>query len=152
PNPCETFSLRQANAGGKSRDGQGGVVGIDKQRGRSIQSKGSPSREEELLSDHVFSLFGRTITITGYEQFLTILLVVVIATAWAVQQFRRKRMVFLQRSPLSDQLLIELARIADALDRIADRPADHMIASVNSRAEESRAIPLSMFGRERPLG
>src|SRR2546429_9325741 len=39
----------------------------------------SPSREEQLLSDHIFHLFGRTITITGKEEFLAIVVLVVAA-------------------------------------------------------------------------
>jgi len=105
-----------------------------------------------LLSDHVFNFFGRTMTITSHEQLITILLAVIMATTWAVQQFRRRRTVVLQRSVVTDQLAIELARIADALDRIANRPADQLIAAVNKNTEESRGIPLSMFGRERPQG
>src|SRR2546429_8968477 len=46
----------------------------------------SPSREEQLLSDHIFHLFGRTITITGKEEFLAIVVLVVAVAAWAVQQ------------------------------------------------------------------
>jgi hypothetical protein len=112
----------------------------------------SPSREDNLLSDHVISFFGRTITITSYEQFLTVLIVSIIVTAWAVQQFRRKRTIVVHRSAVSDQVLYELSRIADALERIANRPADQVIAAANLKAEESRSIPFSMFGRERPQG
>src|SRR5258708_39489275 len=110
----------------------------------------NPSREEKLLSDHVFSFFGRTITITSHEQFLAILVLAVAATAWAVQQFRRRRTVVVQRSAVSDQVVYELSRIADALDRIANRPADQVIAAASSRqTEESTGgrIPLSLFGR-----
>jgi hypothetical protein len=109
----------------------------------------SPSREEHLLSDHVFHFFGRTITITGREEFLAIMVLVVAATAWAVQQFRRRRAVVLQRSAVSDQLVYELSRIADALDRISNRPVDQYIAAPNRETDESTGgrIPLSMFGR-----
>ncbi len=103
-----------------------------------------------MLSDHVFSFFGRTITITSHEELLAIIVMVVVATAWAVQQFRRRRSIVLQRSVVSDQLVYELSRIADALDRISNRPADQVIAAASSRqAEESTGgrIPLSMFGR-----
>ncbi len=102
-----------------------------------------------MLSDHVFHFFGRTITITGYEQFLAIVVLAIAATAWAVQQFRRRRSVVVQRSAVSDQLVYELSRIADALDRIANRPVDQVIASASSRqAEEPTGrIPYSMFGR-----
>jgi hypothetical protein len=102
-----------------------------------------------LLSDHIYHLFGRAITITSHEQLLAILLVTIAATAWAVQQFRRRRAVVLQRSAVSDQMLYELARIADALDRISNRPVDRYIAPSNSEENESTGgrIPLSMFGR-----
>ncbi len=102
-----------------------------------------------MLSDHVYHFFGRAITITSHEQFLAILLLVAAATAWAVQQFRRKRAVVLQRSTVSDQMLYELARIADALDRISNRHVDHYIAASSKETDESTGgrIPLSMFGR-----
>jgi hypothetical protein len=102
-----------------------------------------------LLSDHVYHLFGRAITITSHEQLLAIILLVAAATAWAVLQFRRRRAVVLQRSAVSDQMLYELARIADALDRISNRPLDQYLAPSNRETEESTGgrIPLSMFGR-----
>ena len=103
-----------------------------------------------MLSDHVLHFFSRTITITGHEQFLAILLLVIAATAWAVQQFRRKRSVVLQRSAVSDQVVYELSRIADALDRIANRPVDQVIAAASSKQTEDSTggrIPLSLFGR-----
>jgi hypothetical protein len=111
----------------------------------------SPSREEKLLSDHVISIFGRTITITSQEELLAIVAIAVLATAWAVQLFRRKRTVVVQRSAVSDQLLYELSRIADALERIANRPADEAIAAASRRLTE-KSHPLSIFGRERPQG
>jgi hypothetical protein len=110
----------------------------------------SPSREEKVLSDHVFSVFGRTLTITSYEQIVTGSIVLIAVTVWAVQQFRRRRTVVVQRSLVSDQVVYELSRIADALDRISNRPVDQVIAAASSRqTEESTGgrIPLSLFGR-----
>jgi len=107
-----------------------------------------PSREEHLLSDHVFHLFGRSVTITGNEQFLAVVILVIAATAWAVQQFRRRRAVVVQRSAVSDQVVYELSRVADALERIANRPADQYITAASDRqTEEPGRISLSMFGR-----
>jgi hypothetical protein len=103
-----------------------------------------------LLSDHIFFFFGRTFTITRYEQLVAGAILCIIATAWAVQQFRRKRVIVVQRSAVSDQLLFELSRIADSLEIIANRPADQIIAAANQKDEESRTIPYSIFGRERP--
>jgi hypothetical protein len=128
------------------------TIAREKASNNVVAIQSSPSREEKLLSDHVFHFFSRTITITTNEQFLAILVFVAVLTAWAVQQFRRRRSVVVQRSTVSDQLVYELSRIADALDRIANRPADQLIAAANARAEESRTIPLSIFGRERPQG
>jgi hypothetical protein len=111
----------------------------------------SPSREENLLSDHVYHFFGRSVTITGGEKLMAIIVVVAAVTAWAVQQFRRRRAVVLQRSTVSDQLVYELSRIADALDRISNRPVDPFIAAPNRETERDEStggrIPLSMFGR-----
>ena len=104
-----------------------------------------------MLSDHVFHFFGRTITITGREELVAILVLVVAATVWAVQQFRRRRAVVLERSIVSDQLVYELSRIADALDRISNRPVDPFIAAPSKEREKDEStggrIPLSMFGR-----
>jgi len=103
-----------------------------------------------LLSDHVFSFFGRTLTITSNEQLIAFAVVLIAVTAWAVQQFRRRRSVVLQKSAVSDQVVSELSRIADALERIANRPADQAIAAASSRQTEDSTggrIPLSMFGR-----
>lgn len=103
-----------------------------------------------MLSDHVFHFFGRTVTITGRELFLAILVLAIAATAWAIQQFRRRRVVVLHRSPVTDQLAYELSRIADALDRIANRPVDQFIGTASGRQqpeESTGRIPYSMFGR-----
>ena len=102
-----------------------------------------------MLSDHIFSFFGRTVTLTGREELLAIIVLVVAATAWALQQFRRRRSIVLQRSAVSDQFVYELSRIADALERIANRPVDQVLASSSRQTEESTGgrIPLSMFGR-----
>ena len=103
-----------------------------------------------MLSDHVFHLLGRSITFTSQEQFAVVLVVAIGVTAWVIQQFRRRRVVVVDRSAVSDQLVYELSRIADSLDRIANRPMDQVIDSAGLNVEESRNIPFSMFGRERP--
>jgi hypothetical protein len=102
-----------------------------------------------VLSDYPVHLFGRTITITGHEQFLALVFIIVAATTWCVLQFRRRRAVIVQRSVVSDQVVYELSRIADALDRIASRPLDQVIPTPGYKEEEPRTMPFSMFGRER---
>ncbi|PYT75312.1 MAG: hypothetical protein DMG39_00145 [Acidobacteria bacterium] len=80
-----------------------------------------------MLSDYPFHFLGRTITITGREQFLAFVFLFVAAVTWGVLQVRRRRAVVLQRSAVSDQIVYELSRIADALDRLAGRSLDQKI-------------------------
>ena len=107
-----------------------------------------------MLSDYPFHFFGRTINITGQEQFLALVFVLVAVATWGALQFRRRRAVVLQRSVVTDQMVYELSRIADALDRLANR-TDQSIHNTISAAtggfkeEEPRTMPFSMFGRER---
>lgn len=109
---------------------------------------------KKVLSDYPFHLFGRTINITGQEQFLAVVFIVVAVATWGVLQFRRRRAVVLQRSAVTDQMVYELSRIADALDRLATRPLDQTIhhsplQSTSFKEDEPRTMPFSMFGRER---
>jgi hypothetical protein len=74
---------------------------------------------------------------------------------WAALYFSRKRVVVLKRSSGTDQVTLELSRIADALERIANRPADRVIAAATRRQQqmqpspqrEPQRIACSMFGR-----
>jgi hypothetical protein len=86
----------------------------------------------------------------------------------------RKQRVSLERSVLSDELLIYLSRIANAMERQADRLSAQQVADMIEQriaehqrstevnetaaaataavgpAPKSRAVPFSMFGREYP--
>jgi len=78
----------------------------------------------------------------------------------------RKQRVSVQRSFFTDELMIYLSRIADAVERQADQPTLQQIADMIDRriaeatataaaagagaAPKARAMPLSMFGREYP--
>src|SRR5260370_17679945 len=81
-----------------------------------------PSREEDLLSDHVFHLFGRSVTITGREQFLAVVILVIAATAWAVQNFRRRLAVDVQTAALTHQSLYVPPAIPPPLQRSTNHP------------------------------
>ena len=68
----------------------------------------------------------------------------------------RGRRVSVQRSATTDELNVQLGRIAEALERIVNRPADHFIAEASQATESTaeakaetpeRSIPYSMFGR-----
>jgi hypothetical protein len=70
---------------------------------------------------------------------------------WAALYFSRRRIVLLG----IDQVSLELSRIANALERIANRPADDVIGGALRRQQhvqqqprrESSADAYSMFGR-----
>lgn len=108
-----------------------------------------------MLSDHIITLAGRTFTITSHDLFMASFSILTGLIFWAILYFSRKRIVVVKRSSGTDQLTYELSRIADALERIANRPADRAIAAAMrgqrltqpSTQRESKGISYSMFGR-----
>jgi len=108
-----------------------------------------------LLQHHVISIAGRGITITSHDIFMTAVSLAIGLVFWIAFYFSRKRIVVLKRSSGIDQLTFELSRIADALDRIANRPAERAIAAATRRQlqtqsppqRESQSMALSGFGR-----
>ena len=109
-----------------------------------------------MFSDHIITLAGRSITITPHDLFMAAFSIVSGLIFWALLYFTRKRIVVVKRSSGTDQLTCELARIADALERIANRPADRAIAAAlrgqrnvpsPPPQRESGGIAYSMFGR-----
>jgi hypothetical protein len=107
-----------------------------------------------LFSDHLISIAGRSITITSHDIFLTVVSIVTGLVFWTALYFSRKRIVVLKRSSGTDQVSFEMSRIADALERIANHPADRVIAAASRRQlaqpspqRESKGNTYSMFGR-----
>jgi hypothetical protein len=115
----------------------------------------SPSQEETLFSDHLITIAGRSITITSHDMVMMFVSVVTGLLFWTALYFSRKRVVVLKRSSGSDQVTLELSRIADTLERIANRPADDAIAPASRRQQqirppsqrESKGVAYTMFGR-----
>jgi hypothetical protein len=115
----------------------------------------SPSQEATLFSDHLITIAGRSITITSHDMLMTLVSVVTGLLFWAALYFSRKRIVVLKRSTGTDQVTFQLSRIADALERIANRPADDAIAAASRRQQQiqpplqrdSKGVAYSMFGR-----
>ncbi len=117
-----------------------------------------------MLSDRIISFFSRFITITKHDIFLIAVGILVCLAFWGALYFSRKRVVVLRRSSGTDQITVELSRIADALERIASQPADRVIAAVRRQqrssasasapappatpvARDSRINPYSIFRR-----
>ena len=108
-----------------------------------------------MFSDHVITIAGRSITITSHDAVMAVVSVVIGLLFWAALYFNRKRIVVLKRSHGTDQFTFQLSRIADALERIANHPADRAIAAASRRQlqaqppprRESQGVAYSMFGR-----
>jgi hypothetical protein len=107
-----------------------------------------------MFSDYVITIAGRNFTVTGHDIFMTAVSLIIGVIFWAALYFSRKRIVLLKRSSGTDQVTYELSRIADALERIANRPADRAISAAMRRQyqvpppqRESKGISYSMFGR-----
>jgi len=107
-----------------------------------------------MISDHVITFLGRTVTITSHDVFMAAFSFVIGLVFWAALYFSRKRIVVLKRSGPVDQLTHELSRIAHALERIANHPTDRTIrAAIRGRQaqppaqSEAKGIAYSMFGR-----
>jgi hypothetical protein len=116
-----------------------------------------------MLSDRIISYASRFISITSRDLLIFGFAILVCLMLWSVIYFSRKRVVVLRRSSGTDQLTSELARIADALERIASQPADRVIAAVRRQqrlsaptasappptpvARDSRMNPYSIFRR-----
>jgi hypothetical protein len=108
-----------------------------------------------MFSDFVITIAGRSFSITSHDIFMTAVSLVIGVVFWAALYFSRKRIVLLRRSSGTDQVSFELSRIADALERIANRPVDRAIAAAMRSQNQLQPLPqresknsaFSFFGR-----
>ena len=108
-----------------------------------------------MFSDHLITIAGKSITITSHDMLMICVSVVTGLVFWAALYFSRKRIVVLKQSSGTDQVTLELSRIADALERLANRPPDADIPAAKwyqhqpepSLERESQRVAYSMFGR-----
>lgn len=106
-----------------------------------------------MLSDAKFVLAGHAITSVDFLIAAALLLCV---AAFLLAVAKRNR-ITVHPSPVTDEIIIQLGRIADAAERIAYQPLQNNISAapgidhrgvVAKPAEpQPHAIPYSMFGR-----
>ena len=89
-----------------------------------------------MLSDTVVSFGSHTVHLSSMGLLIAALLL--LGGAGFLLGLSRGRRVVVQRSATMEELNVHLARIAEALERVADRPADRVIAEA-SRAVEPAA-------------
>ncbi len=106
-----------------------------------------------MLSDSHFVFAGYSIS--SFELLLAGALLLC-AAAFLLAVARRNR-VTIQHSLVTDEMAILLGRIADAVERLADKPGANAITSITETeprqaqaklTERSHTIPYSIFGRE----
>jgi hypothetical protein len=102
-----------------------------------------------LLSDSLFKIYSLFANISSLQVLATgALLISVAALLLALSQ--KKRRVVLARSAVTDELGLQLARIADALERPANQRADRIIAAASHSAEAAAASRLTEQTHSRP--
>lgn len=111
-----------------------------------------------MLSDAKFVLAGHAIS--SLDLLLGAALLLCIA-AFLLAIARRNHRVSVHPSPVTDEIIIQLGRIADAVERIAYQPLQNNISALPGTSSyppkavaappepEPRPVPYSMFGRER---
>ena len=108
-----------------------------------------------MFSDHIITIAGRTMTITGHDVLMAGVSLVIGLLFWTAVSFSGRRIVVLKRSSGTEQVAFELSRIADGLERISNRPEDRAIAAATRRQIQMQSIPerksqgavYSIFGR-----
>ena len=111
-----------------------------------------------MLSDAKFVIAGHPITSLD---FLIAAALLLCAAAFLMAAARRNRRVSLHPSPVTDEIIIQLGRIAEAVERVASQPLQnnipvspgidhhHQVAATGPAEPSPLTIPYSMFGRER---
>jgi hypothetical protein len=106
------------------------------------------AEEERMFSDYVITIAGRSITITSHDLMLISGSLLINLVFWAAVYFSRKQTVVLKRSTATEQVTRELSRVAEALERIANGPADRAIATALRRQQEEEEV---LAERREPL-
>ena len=86
-----------------------------------------------MLSDTVVSFGSHTVHLASVGLLIAALLL--LGGAGFLLGLSRGRRVVVQRSATTEELNVHLARIAGALEQLADRPADRVIAEASRAAE-----------------
>jgi len=84
-----------------------------------------------MTSDYAITVANHTIEFTYHDAVVMGLAILIALGFWAVLHFSRRRVVHLDHSEATNQIMLELSRIAVALQDIANRSVDQIIASAS---------------------
>jgi hypothetical protein len=91
-----------------------------------------------MLSDTLVTVGSHTFRLSTVLMMIgVVLLFGIIAFVFGLMRGKR---VSVQRSPTTEELNVHLARIAEALERIANQPADQMIAKASEAGRQSAEV------------
>src|SRR5579863_1010808 len=113
-----------------------------------FEARRKTAEEERMFSDYVITIAGRSVTITSHDLMLISGSLLINLVFWAAVYFSRKQTVVLKRSTATEQVTRELSRVAEALERIANGPADRAIATALRRQQEEEEV---LAERREPL-
>ena len=108
-----------------------------------------------MSSDYAITVASHTIELTYHDAVVIGLAILIALAFWAVLHFSRRRVIHIEHSDATNQIMLELSRIAVALQDIANRPAEQIIASASRRSrspkgEPSRSRPKNRHPSTRP--
>ena len=89
-----------------------------------------------MTSDYAITIASHTIELTYHDAVVIGIAILIALAFWAVLHFSRRRVIHIEHSDATNQIMLELSRIAVALQDIANRPADQIIASASRREVE----------------
>lgn len=89
-----------------------------------------------MISDQAVTIAGYSFEITFHDAVVIGIGILISLAFWAILHFDRKRVVYLTHSEATNQIMLELSRIAVTLEDIANRHADQVIASTVNRQHE----------------
>ena len=107
-----------------------------------------------MLSEAKFVIAGHPITSV---ELLIAAAVLLFAAALLLAMTKKKRRVVIHPSPVTDEIIIQLGRIADAVERIAYQPLQNNVSALPGTGTPPKAVaspdpepmPYSMFAPKR---
>ena len=102
-----------------------------------------------MSSDYAITVASHTIELTYHDAVVIGLAILIALAFWAVLHFSRRRVIHIEHSDATNQIMLELSRIAVALQDIANRPAEQIIASASRREIEPEPERVARREQER---
>lgn len=91
-----------------------------------------------MASNYVLTTIDSGIEVSFHDAVVIGLAILISLAVWALLHYQRKRTVYLTHSEATNQIMLELSRIANALEDIVNRAADETIAAASQQEQEQQ--------------